>query len=91
MGLIDEILHYVVHLFRREMNKDAMKEALDSLYEALGRAEVDQALSEFTDEFPPLPSIGAKYLSKTIWAASPRVSRTASLRWRRCSFSGLPT
>ena len=54
MGLIDEIMHYVVQLFRRQINKDAMKGALDSLYETLGRAEVDKALGEFADEFPPV-------------------------------------
>ena len=54
MGLIDEILHYVVLLYRRQINRDVMKGVLDSLYEALGKEEVDKALKQFADEFPPV-------------------------------------
>jgi len=54
MGLIDEILHYVVLLYRRQINRDAMKGVLASLYEAPGREETDRALREFADEFPPV-------------------------------------
>jgi glycosidase len=54
MGLIDETLHYMVWLYRRDVNGNAMKDALDSLYVSLGREEVDKALRTFTDEFPPV-------------------------------------
>ena len=54
MGLIDEILHYVVGLYRDEKNAQAMGEALDRLYENLGKAAVDKALRKFAEEFPPL-------------------------------------
>src|SRR5512139_1757350 len=36
MGLIDEILHYVVGLYRREKNSRVMQQALDALYHKLG-------------------------------------------------------
>ena len=52
MGLIDEILHYVVGLYRDEKNLLVMKQALDSLYEKIGKSAVDKALSQFADEFP---------------------------------------
>ncbi|MBC8446085.1 MAG: alpha-amylase, partial [Chloroflexi bacterium] len=54
MGLIDEILHYVVALYREQKNPQVMRQALDWLYEKLGREAVDAALYRFADEFPPL-------------------------------------
>ena len=52
MGLIDEILHYVVGLFRDQKNSQIMKQALDWLYEKFGKSAVDEALHKFADEFP---------------------------------------
>jgi glycosidase len=54
MGLIDEILHYVVGLYRDRKNPEVMRQALDWLYEKLGQEAVDTALHKFADEFPPL-------------------------------------
>jgi glycosidase len=54
LGLVDEILHYVVGLYREQRNPRVMQQALDWLYEKLGRAAVDAALRQFADEFPPL-------------------------------------
>ena len=54
LGLIDEILHYVVGLYRQQRNPDVMQEALDWLYEQVGREAVDETLRRFTDEFPPV-------------------------------------
>jgi glycosidase len=54
MGLIDEILHYVVGLYRQQKNPQVMQEALEWLYEGLGKEAVDAALRQFADEFPPL-------------------------------------
>jgi len=52
MGLIDEILHYVVGLYRVEKNAQVVQQALDWLYEKLGKHKVDEALRKFADEFP---------------------------------------
>ena len=52
MGLIDEILHYVVGLYRDEKNPKVMQQALDWLYEKSGKQKVDEALQKFADEFP---------------------------------------
>jgi glycosidase len=54
MGMIDEILHYVVGLYHQQKNSRAFQEALDWLYEGLGQEAVDAALHQFADEFPPL-------------------------------------
>jgi glycosidase len=54
MGLIDEILHYVVGLYRNEMNSRVMGEALNRLYQGLGKNTIDQALRKFLDDFPPV-------------------------------------
>src|SRR5687768_2950420 len=44
MGLIDEILHYVVELYRESINKNVMEEALNWLSDQLGADAVDAAL-----------------------------------------------
>lgn len=54
LGLIDEILHYVIGLYLEKIDPDAMHEALDVLYEELGQQSVDNTLRRFLDEFPPL-------------------------------------
>jgi glycosidase len=54
MGLIDEILHFVFDLYRRQNNPDLMHQALEWLEAKLGRQAVDGALRRFVEEFPPL-------------------------------------
>jgi glycosidase len=54
MGLIDEILHYVASLYRRQENPQAMAQAVDQLVERFGQDTVDETLRRFADDFPPL-------------------------------------
>ncbi len=54
LGLIDEILHMVIALYRQQRNPDAMQQALEQLYATLGEKAVDGVLLHFTEEFPPL-------------------------------------
>ena len=54
MGLIDEILHHVVFLYREEINAQTMGKALGSLYDTMGKEDVDRAIKAFIDEFPPI-------------------------------------
>jgi len=44
MGLIDEISHYIIQMYREERNARAMELALRWLYEHLGQGAVDRAL-----------------------------------------------
>ena len=55
MGLIDEILHYVVSLYREEVQPDIFITALDRLETKLGGDRTGGLLSTFTDQFPPRP------------------------------------
>ncbi len=52
LGLIDEILHYMVSLYRKEKNPQVMQESLDWLSEKFGQKKVDETLWKFADEFP---------------------------------------
>jgi glycosidase len=52
MGLIDEILHYIVGLYRDEKNPQVMREGMDWLYGKLGKKKVDETLRKFSNEFP---------------------------------------
>jgi len=54
MGLIDEILHHVVGLFRQQMDTQVMVKALAWLENQLGAADLNKTLAQFTAEFPPL-------------------------------------
>ncbi|MDZ7265357.1 MAG: alpha-amylase, partial [candidate division KSB1 bacterium] len=54
MGLIDEILHYVVELYRQEKKGDVMQQALAWLKERLDDDEVTRTLRRFAEEFPPV-------------------------------------
>src|SRR4030065_108402 len=54
MGLIDEILHIVVQLYRQQINPIVMQEALDWLDGMLGKVAVDDTLLKFVQEFPPI-------------------------------------
>ena len=54
MGLLDELLHLVVARYHEQKNPEAMRQALEWLYERLGRPVVDEALRRFVDEFPPV-------------------------------------
>jgi glycosidase len=54
MGLIDEILHMVIELYRQQINPQVMQEALDWIGGMLGKTELDQTLLQFIKEFPPL-------------------------------------
>ncbi|MBN2432193.1 MAG: alpha-amylase, partial [Acidobacteria bacterium] len=52
MGLIDEILHYVVELYREQINGGVMADALAYLEEHLGEAALAKTLETFAHEFP---------------------------------------
>jgi glycosidase len=52
MGLVDEILHYVVGLYRRERNPGAMSAALIALEQRLSPQVLEQTLEAFVADFP---------------------------------------
>jgi glycosidase len=53
MGLIDEILHYLVALYRRQALPDLFEKALARLENSLGPAKVAFLLETFCTVFPP--------------------------------------
>jgi glycosidase len=55
MGLIDEILHLTMQLYRQQVAPLVMRDALDWLYGMLGKDVVENTLFRFCVEFPPLP------------------------------------
>ena len=54
MGLVDEILHQVIFLYRQENHPQIMEEALAWLKERVGERELDRTLLEFSYDFPPI-------------------------------------
>ena len=49
---IDEIVHHVVELYRRQRNPQVMAGALAALDQRLGRGALETALEVFADRFP---------------------------------------
>ncbi|MBI5813527.1 MAG: alpha-amylase [Meiothermus silvanus] len=54
MGLIDEMLHYVVAQYRQGQNPRVMLEALSRLEYTIGADTLETALRAFAQEFPPI-------------------------------------
>jgi glycosidase len=54
MGLIDEILHFVVKAYRTRVKPDVMSQAVDWLVADIGEQNLDQCLLSFAEQFPPL-------------------------------------
>ncbi|MDR2542994.1 MAG: alpha-amylase [Treponema sp.] len=53
MGLIDEILHYVVALYQAQVQDDIFETALNRLDTNLGKDKTDGLLNAFSVQFPP--------------------------------------
>jgi glycosidase len=54
MGLVDEISHHMVAIYRQERSTDVMEKAVDWLEKHIGEAETDRLLGQFVQEFPSL-------------------------------------
>jgi glycosidase len=54
MGLIDEISHHAIEIYRRTVNSNIMAEAMAALAAQLQPDRLDQALVRFVEQFPPL-------------------------------------
>ncbi|MFQ5605241.1 MAG: alpha-amylase family glycosyl hydrolase [bacterium] len=52
MGLIDEILHYLIVLYRQQVKAAVMAEALTWLQEKVGSKSVENTLYHFAEHFP---------------------------------------
>jgi glycosidase len=52
MGLIDEILHHVIALYREQVSSEVIGQSLDWLYQRHGHEKVDKVLHSFVVEFP---------------------------------------
>lgn len=54
MGLIDEILHHVLRLYREQKSPTLLQDMVRHLEEQFDPPVVDRLLTRFTEEFPPL-------------------------------------
>ena len=54
IGLIDEILHLIVSLYRKRAQPKAIQEAYQNLKEKFGKERLHDVLVTFTEEFPPV-------------------------------------
>jgi len=61
LGLIDEIMHFVVGLYREQRAPQVLHDALAALDARLGPETVDATLERFTEESRRSPSTGARW------------------------------
>ena len=54
MGIIDEALHYVVELFRKDVNPQVMQDAYAWVASRVGKKELAKCLALFVQLFPPV-------------------------------------
>jgi len=54
MGLIDEVLHHAVEIYRRTVNPNVMADAMAAIVAVLEPDRLDHALVHFVEQFPPL-------------------------------------
>ena len=54
MGLIDEILHFLIGRFEEQASPKAIDRAVSFVEKRIGRKELDRTLLGFTDQFPPV-------------------------------------
>ena len=54
IGLIDEILHLVVSLYRRQVDPQVIEEAFSNLEKQYGQEEIQETFLEFVERFPPI-------------------------------------
>ncbi len=54
MGLIDEVLHHAVEMYRRTVNPHVMADAVVALSTQLDPAALDHVLTHFVEQFPPI-------------------------------------
>jgi glycosidase len=54
MGLIDEVLHHAVEIYRRTVNPNVMADAMAALVAEMEPDQLDHALANFVAQFPPL-------------------------------------
>ena len=54
MGLIDEISHHAIEIYRRTVNPNVMADAMAALVAQIHPDRLDHALARFVEEFPPL-------------------------------------
>jgi len=55
IGLIDEIFHFIISLYRRNIDPEIISDAYELLSETFGEKKVTKALLMFVNEFPPTP------------------------------------
>jgi glycosidase len=55
LGLLHEIYHFLITHYAENENPGVFKRGLDHLSSTLNKDKVDKVLSDFIDEFPPIP------------------------------------
>jgi glycosidase len=61
IGLMHEVFHYVVRLYRQEKNPQLLENSMEQLQKNLSKKTLDKALRVFAREFPPMPVYRGEY------------------------------
>jgi glycosidase len=70
MGLVDEILHFVVELYRRQVNPNVVSGALAALGERLTEPVLEATLTSFAEHFPVIKAYRGEMSAKDYVAST---------------------
>ena len=83
MGLIDEILHYVCTLYRRDKAPSFFTDLLAQLNKEYTKEQIDSLLLEFMQEFPPVEVYNEKCTAKEYLERDAMEPVTGAIRTNR--------
>ncbi len=52
-GLLQEIMHYVIEMYKKEKKQSILQDAYNQLYLKFGSKKIETVITTFIDEFPP--------------------------------------
>ena len=52
MGLLDEIIHYIIETYREKFNPDLLNRLEQFMIKQFGKKKIDDLITNFSDEFP---------------------------------------
>jgi len=91
LGLIDEIFHYVIHLYRQEKQLDIFDEIDQTLETLIGSDRYTAFLVQFISEFPPQVVYDNISRLRLILRRPPTASPIGKTYWKSFCFSGWKT
>jgi enoyl-CoA hydratase/carnithine racemase len=91
MGLIDEVLHRVIELYREQRNPELLTATLDALSAELGADSVERTLEAFAERFPTVAAYRGELTPQDYLAGATDGRSNREIALESCCSTGWPT